>query len=119
MVESITIIPAVMTPSVMGSMLFLGLNPKNDATNAPVQAPVPGSGIATKMYSPNLPYLSIVLLFSYAFLLIQSTKGLKVSIVSNHCSTFCVNKIKNGIGKMLPITDKKNASAGLMLFASA
>ena len=41
--------PAVSTPAQIEIIAFFFDIPKTEATSAPVHAPVPGSGIATKM----------------------------------------------------------------------
>ena len=45
--------PAVSTPSTTAGMAFFSRIPKNAAASEPVQAPVPGSGTATKSHSPR------------------------------------------------------------------
>ena len=53
-------IPAAKTPKhIIGKATFLFI-PRTVATIAPVHAPVPGRGIATKTNSPNAAYFSIV-----------------------------------------------------------
>ena len=45
------IIPAVTTPKAKGKKAFLGGKSKKFAIKEPVQAPVTGKGIATKIYN--------------------------------------------------------------------
>ena len=48
--------PAVNTPSAITGNDFFTCMSKASATNAPVHAPVPGRGIATKRYNPHFAY---------------------------------------------------------------
>ena len=65
MIDIIT--PAQSTPSVMGTIVSFNFMRMQEATNAPVQPPVPGKGTATKIKRPHLLCFSIVALFAIAF----------------------------------------------------
>ena len=45
--------PAMTTPRKMAGKLLRSRIPSREATSAPVQAPVPGSGLATRIISPR------------------------------------------------------------------
>ena len=53
MIKSDIISPAVSTPKKINKSDFLGFIPNNTAIRLPVQAPVPGSGMATKRNKPR------------------------------------------------------------------
>ena len=48
-VKRVTIIPAAITPPKIGQKAFFRGRPNNQAAIEPVQAPVPGKGIATNI----------------------------------------------------------------------
>ena len=50
-------IPAAATPRKMGGMARFIFRPITEATKAPVQAPVPGRGMATRINRPSISYL--------------------------------------------------------------
>ena len=52
-VTVVIISPAISTPRAIIGNAFLGGISKSDAISAPVQPPVPGSGIATNSKSPH------------------------------------------------------------------
>ena len=56
--SAVTTTPAMITPASMARKAFLNLNPKIKAAAQPVQAPVAGNGMPTKMASPMEPYFS-------------------------------------------------------------
>jgi len=60
--KRVTITPAMNTPKVMERKASLNFSPKRKAAIEPVQAPVPGKGIAIKSASPIHPYLSTIFL---------------------------------------------------------
>ena len=64
----VIISPAPTTPQKIDAIAFALFISKRDATSAPVHAPVPGRGIATKMKSPQAAYFSIRGRFFSAFL---------------------------------------------------
>ena len=61
--NNVIIRPAMNTPSEITIKLFFLSRWRREARSAPVHPPVPGSGIATKIRSPQIPYLSILSLF--------------------------------------------------------
>ena len=58
---------AMHTPTTIAPKAFFQSMPRRDATRAPVQAPVPGSGIPTKSTNPQNSYLPIT--FAHRFFL--------------------------------------------------
>ena len=62
-----TRVAAARTPAKIEIKALLRFISSRDATRAPVQAPVPGSGIATKRKSPHVAYFVILSLFLSAF----------------------------------------------------
>ncbi len=54
----VTIIPAINTPEVMAMKAFLNFMPNRKAIAQPVQAPVMGSGMATKIANAIMPKFS-------------------------------------------------------------
>ena len=68
----VTITPAVIIPIIIGIIAFRGGIPNNQAAMDPVQAPVMGSGIATKRNNANVPYFSIF--FDVLCLVLLKTK---------------------------------------------
>ena len=57
-VAAVTIAPAMSTPAAMAAKDGQNLKPNKKATTQPVQAPVKGMGIATKMASATSPKFS-------------------------------------------------------------
>ena len=55
----VTITPLISTPAKIDKKPCLNFIPSIDATIAPVQAPVQGSGMPTNTIKPILSYLSI------------------------------------------------------------
>ena len=65
---TIVIIAAAMhTPRKMAGMAFFSRMSSTAATKAPVQAPVPGSGMATRMQRPMVLYYRTTRPFRWAF----------------------------------------------------
>ena len=66
MLAKSTMMPAIKTPiAIAGIAIFNRILSMAD-TKAPIHAPVPGSGIATKMQIPQKAYLMTTLLFTCA-----------------------------------------------------
>ena len=58
---------AIHTPKKMEGMALFNRMSSTAATNAPVQAPVPGNGMATRMQRPIALYLRTTRPFRWAF----------------------------------------------------
>lgn len=104
-----TIKEARKTPRVIAKNDKIGFRPKMKDAKAPVQAPVVGKGIPTKMMSPKISYFSIILLFFWVLLNSQSKNFFKKGIF---IKIFKINLKRKRIGKMgkrLPIIDKIRA----------
>lgn len=59
-VTQVTMAPAIRTPAIIDIKECLNFRPIRKARREPVQAPVIGSGIATKSTRPNRSYLSTI-----------------------------------------------------------
>ena len=75
---------AMHTPTTIAPKAFFQSMPRRDATRAPVQAPVPGSGIPTKSTSPQNSYLLIRSLLLIAFFSSFSTSGRKRRVLRSY-----------------------------------
>ena len=73
-VAKTTINPAIATPNEIKGNASLGRMPNKNAHRAPVQEPVKGSGIATKITKANLPHFSN---FFSLFLLVREKSQIK------------------------------------------
>ena len=105
-------IPAAMsTPSrMLGTALRIRMS-SSAATSAPVHAPVPGSGMATKISSPSGPYFCTVSPLRCALLSIFATKPSSFGICRRIHANICrMNRIMNGTGSILPSTAAVSAS---------
>ena len=93
---------AMHTPTTIAPKAFFQSMPRRDATRAPVQAPVPGSGIPTKSTSPQNSYLLIrsllLIAFSPAFLQADG----KGASCCNHAKIGRIRSRINGIGIRFP-----------------
>ena len=95
----------------LGSALRRGISRKA-ATSAPVQAPVPGSGMATKIIRPRYLYLVTFCPFRWAFFSSLSTRLLSLGMWRR-----IQRKIRRmyttmkGTGIILPIMAATNAAA--------
>jgi hypothetical protein len=110
----VTIIPAVITPAIIGIIAFLGEMPNNQAAMDPVQAPVIGNGMATKRNKAKFPYFLIF--FDVFRLVLLKTQfrnlsnggeyfSVKLLILSNP-------KIRTNTGIILPIMAKNKTYIG-------
>ena len=97
------ITPAVRTPSVIGTMASFSFIRRPDATKAPVQPPVPGSGTATKTNKPHFLCFSTEALLAFAFFSKCSTNFL-IRVFFRKKKILSMNKSMNGIGKRFPST---------------
>ena len=97
------ITPAVKTPSVIGTKASFSFIRKPDATKAPVQPPVPGSGTATKTNKPHFLCFSTEVLLAFAFFSKCSTNFL-IRVFFRKKKILSMNKSMNGIGKRFPST---------------
>ena len=89
------------------------------ATRAPVHAPVPGRGIATRINSPHISYLPSELHFLSARSSRRSTTGPRRGIFFIQSKIFRMNKSMNGIGNILPIKPIPKAYSQLRSYARA
>ncbi len=106
-------IAEIIPPNAMQKKDFLKSSPINAATALPVQSPVVGIGMATKIINPISLYLSI---FADPFLTLFSTKLLNGFKNLNFLSQLKImlNKSKiNGTGRRLPKKLTKAAAIGL------
>lgn len=112
----VTIIPAVITPKIIGVIAFLKGMPNNQAAMDPVQAPVIGKGMATKMNKAREPYFSIFL--RVLRLVLSKTHSKNLSRRDEYFLARLVitskpnNKIKTGI--ILPIMAKNRTPKGFI-----
>ena len=93
---------AMHTPTTIAPKAFFQSMPRRDATRAPVQAPVPGSGIPTKSTSPQNSYLLIRSLLLIAFFSSFSTSGRKRRVLRSHAKIGRIRSRINGIGIRFP-----------------
>ena len=108
-VTVVIISPAISTPRAIIGNAFLGGISKSDAISAPVQPPVPGSGIATNSKSPHcLPRFILSRFFSAfaskCFIILS-----KPFIFLSHSYIYMMNKRINGIGTRFPRYEMMNA----------
>jgi hypothetical protein len=110
----VTIIPAVIIPKVIGKIAFLNGIPNNQAAMDPVQAPVIGKGIATKMNKAKGPYF---LIFFIVFLLVLSkthsrnlSVGLEYFLARVVIASRPNSKIKTGM--ILPMIARNKTRKG-------
>lgn len=99
----VTIKPATITPSNIGRIASFNRISIKAATKAPVQAPVPGNGIATKINKPkDLYFFTELLLFSA----LSSNFFINFTnlVFLSHSKICRINNKINGTGIMLPIT---------------
>ena len=94
---------AMHTPTTIAPKAFFQSMPRRDATRAPVQAPVPGSGIPTKSTSPQNSYCWIFSLLPIARFSSFSISPRKHFIFFIHWKIFLINSRINGMGKIFPI----------------
>ena len=111
---AVTIIPAVITPRVMGKIAFWKGIPNNQAAIDPVQAPVMGKGMATKKNNAQGPYFSI-----FWEVLSRVLWNIQFSILFIKEECFCANivifsnpNIKMKTGIILPIIANQKTSKG-------
>ena len=85
--------------------------PNKKATIVPVQAPVKGKGIATKLTKAISPYFSIPGLLFLLVLSKSQSKNLwkSLELSESHLETGPKNKSKNTIGTKFPKTEIKKA----------
>lgn len=106
--------PAMNTPKRAARKLFFLSKPNSTARKHPVQAPLPGSGIATKSIMPQKPYFSIVLFFFKVFSL---SREIKWPNFLKRDRKFRIASIMNrtkGITSTLAAMHTKNALKGEM-----
>ena len=97
------IIPASKTPSDIAINDFFLFKWSNTASNVPVQAPVPGSGIPTNNNNPKYPYLSICSFFDNVFVSNFVTIFFVGFHFFNNSNIFSIKSKINGTGKIFPI----------------
>lgn len=93
------------TPRAIAKNDKIGFKPKIKDAKAPVQAPVVGKGIPTKMISPKISYFSIILLFFCVLSNSQSKNFFKKGIFIKRFKINLKRKRIGKIGKRLPIID--------------
>ena len=99
-----TITAAMRTPSAMaGNACFRRIS-NTAATSEPVHAPVPGSGIATRMHRPSSSYFFSRSSFAAAFFSSRDTSRSRNALFFlSHSNARRVKRIRNGTGKRFPI----------------
>ena len=97
------IIPASNTPSDIAINAFFLFKWSNTASNVPVQAPVPGSGIPTNSKSPKYPYLFICSLLDKVFFSNLVTIFFVWFHFFSNSNIFSINNSIKGTGKIFPI----------------
>lgn len=106
-------IPARITPSITAITLRLKSQSRIDAARVPVQAPVPGSGIPTKVEGPRRhPYLQQLFKFlatTVTFLRHQVKKPPIRGLSAPHSRTRRAKKKIIGTGIMFPMTQRIRA----------
>ena len=106
----LTIIAAIITPSVIARKALVNLILKMLAAKEPVQAPVVGNGIATKRIRPINSYFSIRVVLR----LVLSSSQLKNFEKKDRVLNFLVigekTKSRIGTGRIFPITEKRKTS---------
>ncbi len=105
--SKVTITPAIITPTRINGKAFLKGTPKTKAATEPVQAPVTGKGIATKVMSAKAPK---ILKRVSCFFLVLSKSQVKNLLKNTECSeshleTDSKKRSKKTIGKILPQTE--------------
>lgn len=109
-----TITPAVKTPNIIAGSAFFSRISSKAATSAPVQAPVPGKGIATNMNSPQKANFCTVTDLACALFSNRVTKlSSFLFMLLNQLKIFLMNIMINGTGTRLPIMDTPIAIHGL------
>lgn len=112
-----TIIPDIATPVAINGNAFLKGTANKKAATAPVQAPVKGKGIATKLIKAISPYLVIL---ASLFLLVLSKSHAKkrlhiLDFADSHLDTAFRKISKNITGTKFPITETKKAKSQFIL----
>ena len=109
LIRASTISPAIKTPKNIKGNAFLKGTPNKKAAIEPVQAPVKGKGIATKLINAIAPYLFILLLVFLLVLSKTQEKNLAQILLfeESQFETGPKNKSKNTTGIILPKTEKK------------
>jgi hypothetical protein len=104
----VTIKVAPKTPKLTQRKPSLGFIPKRVLAKAPVQAPVMGRGIATKIANPNLPHLAYSPENAFSVLLNHQSKNLlkKEKLADKYFCPYFKKYIKGNIGNKLPNIDK-------------
>ena len=97
-------IPATTTPAKMDGMAFLKGISRNAAAKAPVQAPVPGRGMATKSISPRYLYFVTFCPFRCAFFSSLSTRRFSRGICRRiHWKILRIYTRIKGTGRIFPM----------------
>ena len=91
------------TPITIAGNAFLKRIPSRAAINAPVQAPVPGSGIPTNATNPQNSYFSILALWLIAFFSSFSTTGFNLFVPFIQSKIFVIRSRIKGIGSRFPM----------------
>ena len=102
------IIPAVITPPVIAASASRNLKSRKLAISAPVHAPVPGRGIATKRNSPKLAYFVTFSLFFSTLRSRNSGNHESAFVFYSQLHTGVISHSINGTGSRFPITDTIN-----------
>lgn len=108
--------PAISSPIVMSGMEALLFTPKTQAINEPVQPPLPGRGMATKVISAICPSSDMHLL---CLTLVFSKSALKKLSMNLEClrRNFVTGGRRQIIRmemRVLPISENANADQGSM-----
>ncbi len=107
--------PAVKTPAMMAGIANLSSMPKSQATRLPVQAPVPGDGMATKANKAQRPYRSI---FAECLTRVcsKSRPSMRLKKAKRFINQLLIGSKSNKIGRTgakLPSTARVKTSQGL------
>ena len=106
----VTITAAITTPNATAKKAGIKRMRKIEAIIAPVHAPVPGKGTATKSIRPIASYRSTISACCLA-LLNSHSKNLRINLVLlNFLDIVSNKKYMGAMGRILPNTENKNVS---------
>ena len=112
MVTAVVMPPATTSPSKIAGRAVRRRMSSRDATSAPVQAPVPGRGMATRTNSPARRYFRTMRPFRWARRSSQTIFGPKNRVSRSQLNTRRVSSMINGTGNRFPKIAITQATAG-------
>ena len=108
---SAMIAAAMHTPTKITGTALFSFRCSRAATSAPVQAPVPGSGMATRIKSPQLPYFSTTSPFPSArFSKRVISPSNRLQCVLSQAKIRRIKMMMNGTGTMFPRMEEPSAT---------